>query len=58
MSHGVHRDFKKGKLDKREEFIKKLIKNCLILNLIFMVLIIDNQSGQKNLKKFCQIKWL
>ena len=28
MSHGVHRgDLKKGKLDKRENFIKKLIKN-------------------------------
>ena len=29
MSHGVHRGtLKKGKLDKREEFLKKLVKNC------------------------------
>ncbi len=43
MSHGVHRGtLKKGKLDKREEFIKQLIKNCP--NIKFDIYGIDNKQ--------------
>ena len=50
MSHGVNRaTLKEGTEDERILFLNKLVKNILILNMIFTVSQINNQFGVMNL---------